>query len=95
MSHSKPPHLPAAGAGSSIGAALDKNEKAAEEVKQAADDLAVVHAVLDTKLTRGASDADVAKAVAETDKVEKHLTRSAKALDEVNETLRGKAGPAG
>ena len=67
--------------------ALDKNKEATEDVKRAADDLAVVHAVLDTKLADGAPDGDVAKAVAETDKVEKRLTKSAKKLDQVNETL--------
>ena len=67
--------------------ALDKSKQATEDVKKAADDLAVVHAVLDTKLAKGASDGDVARAVKETDKVEKRLTRSAEKLDEVNETL--------
>jgi hypothetical protein len=77
----------AQGASSPIAEALDKNKQAAEEVKKAADDLAVVHAVLDTKLAKGTSDGDVARAVARTDKVEKRLTESAEKLDEVNETL--------
>ncbi len=67
--------------------ALDKSKVATEEVKNAADDLAVVHAVLDTKLSDGASDEDVQRAVAETAQVEKRLTKSAEKLDEVNETL--------
>ena len=32
--------------------ALDKNKEATAEVKRAADDLAVVHAVLDTKIAQ-------------------------------------------
>lgn len=75
------------GASSPLAEALDKSKQATEDVKKAADDLAVVHAVLDTKLTTGASDGDVARAVAETGKVEKRLTRSAEKLDQVNETL--------
>jgi len=74
-------------ASSPIAEALDKNKQATEDVKKAADDLAVVHAVLDTKIARGASDGDVARAVAETNRVEKRLTKSAEKLDEVNETL--------
>ena len=76
---------------SPLAEALDKNKQATDDVKRAADDLAVVHAVLDTKLAKGASDGDVARAVAETDKVEKRLTRSAEKLDEVNETLAREA----
>ena len=67
--------------------ALDKNKEATAEVKRAADELAVVHAVLDTKIAQGASDGDVKRAVAETDKVEKRLGASAEKLDKVNETL--------
>jgi hypothetical protein len=67
--------------------ALTKNKEASEEVARAADDLAVVHAVLDTKVTKGASDRDVERAVAETKKVEERLSESAEKLEEVNETL--------
>ncbi len=78
---------PVAAAASPIADALDQNKQATEEVKKAADDLAVVHAVLDTKLTKGASDNDVERAVAETNQVEKRLTKSAEKLDKVNEKL--------
>jgi hypothetical protein len=81
------------GAPSPIADALDKNKQATEDVKKAADDLAVVHAVLDTKLAKGASDGEVARAVAETDKVEKRLTQSAEKLDQVNETLEREIRP--
>ena len=67
--------------------ALDKNKEATAEVKRAADDLAVVHAVLDTKVAQGASDGDVRRAVEETDKVEKRLGDSADKLDQVNDVL--------
>lgn len=72
---------------SPLNEALDKNKEATAEVKRAADDLAVVHAVLDTKIAQGASDGDVKRAVEETNKVEKRLGDSAEKLDQVNETL--------
>jgi hypothetical protein len=71
--------------------ALTKNKEASEEVARAADDLAVVHAVLDTKIEKGASDRDVERAVAETKKVEERLSESAEKLEEVNETLAREA----
>lgn len=72
---------------SPLNEALDKNKAATAEVKRAADDLAVVHAVLDTKIAQGASDSDVKRAVEETNNVEKRLSDSAEKLDQVNETL--------
>ena len=72
--------------------ALEKNEEAAEEVRKAAEDLAVAHAVLDTKTSQGsAADGEMAHAVAETKKVEKRLDQSAEKLDHVNEALRREA----
>ncbi len=87
MSKSKEGEASGAAPVSPVAEALDKSKQATEDVKKAADDLAVVHAVLDTKLAKGAADGDVARAVAETDAVEKRLTRSAEKLDEVNDTL--------
>jgi hypothetical protein len=66
---------------------LDKNKHATAEVRKAADDLSVAHAVLETKLAKGASDADVARAVAQTGRVEKRLTETTDTLQQVNETL--------
>ena len=71
-----------------LGEALRKNEQVAEEVKEAADDLAVVHAVLDTKLPADAKAGDVATAVTKAEQIEKRLTESGKMLDKVNEALR-------
>ena len=47
----------------------------------------VVHAVLDTKISQGASDGDVKSAAEETHKVKKRLGDSAEKLDQVDETL--------
>ena len=67
--------------------ALTKNKEATAEVKQAAEVLAVVHAVLDTKIAQGASDDEMHRAVDETNEVEKRLDKSAEKLEQVNETL--------
>lgn len=72
---------------SSVGEAIAQNQEVAEEIKRAADDLAVVHAVLDTKIADAPADADVQRAVAETLEVEKRLAKSADKLEQVNETL--------
>jgi hypothetical protein len=47
-----------------------------------------VHAVLDTKIARGAPEGEVKQAVAETKKVEKQLDQSAEKLEDVNDTLK-------
>ena len=80
--------------GSPLADALERNKEATDEVKRASDDLAVVHAVLDTKMAKGANDADVKRAVAETNEVEKRLADSAEKLDQVNKTLEREVGRA-
>lgn len=67
--------------------ALDKNRAATEEVKRATEDLAVIHAVLDSRVVPPAGDHEVEKAVAETKEVERRLADATDALQEVNTTL--------
>lgn len=67
--------------------ALTSNKEVAEEVERAADDLSVVHAVLDSKIVAGATEDDVNRAIAETKRVEERLSESAEKLEQVNETL--------
>ncbi|MBO9649505.1 MAG: hypothetical protein J7605_13425 [Variovorax sp.] len=67
--------------------ALKKNKQAADKVKEAADELGVVHAVLHTKVPEDARQEDVGEAIARTKELEKRLDKSAEILDEVNETL--------
>ena len=74
--------------GSPLADALEKNQQATKEVQRAADDLAVVHAVLDTKAAKGTVDDEAKRAVAETARVEKRLTKSVEKLEQVNETLQ-------
>ncbi len=80
----------AMGSGLPIAEALERNKEATEEVKKAAEDLAVVHAVLETKVAgdgRHVDDGDVTRAVAEAHRVEKELAQSAEKLESVNTTL--------
>jgi chaperonin cofactor prefoldin len=67
--------------------ALKENKEATQAVEKAADDLAVVHAVLDTKLPKATVSSDVDRAVERTSALEKQLTASSKKLKKVNESL--------
>jgi len=88
MSRSTPKGAKDRTGGSPLADALEKNQEATEEVQRAADDLAVAHAVLDTKAAKGAVDDEAKRAVAETARVEKRLTKSAEKLEQVNEALQ-------
>jgi hypothetical protein len=70
-----------------IESALSKSSQAKETVRTAADELAVVHAVLDKNVPKESVPADVRQAVRRTDELEKKLSKSAELLDEVTETL--------
>ena len=76
------------GGDSPLTEALEKNRQATEEVQRAAEDLAVAHAVLDTKTAKGEIDDEAKRAVAETARVEKRLEQSVDKLDQVNQTLQ-------
>jgi|CXWL01.2.fsa_nt_gi hypothetical protein len=70
--------------------AVQTTKQVAQKVKAAADDLVVVHAVLDKELAEEARSGDVDQAVAQTAKIEKRLSKSAKALDKANRKLEEK-----
>lgn len=67
---------------------LRQNTEAAEQIKAAANELEVVHAVLTTKVPDNATDGDVQAAVVRTGEIEQQLSETAQALDESNERLR-------
>ena len=67
--------------------ALKENKEATQAVERAADDLAVVHAVLDSELPKEAISSDVDQAVAQTNELEKQLSASSKKLKTVNDSL--------
>jgi len=67
--------------------ALRENKEATQAVEKAADDLAVVHAVLDSELPKEMLSSDVDRAVEQTSELEKQLSASSKKLKKVNESL--------
>jgi|EndMetStandDraft_2_1072991.scaffolds.fasta_scaffold608116_2 transcription elongation GreA/GreB family factor len=75
-----------------LDAAIEKAKEVAADIKQAADDLAVANTVLETKLAEDVKVGEVAQALDHTDSVEKTLTKSAEALDEVNAALENASG---
>ena len=79
--------LPEAVPAAVIAEALDKNKEATEKVKKVADDLLVVHAVLQEELAQDTVPEVVDQAVEQASTLEKRLTKSAKLLDEVNASL--------
>jgi len=67
--------------------ALDKSKDVRKAVEEAADDLAVVHVVLDKEIADDARSAEVDRAIEKTDEIEKRLAKSAEVLEKVTETL--------
>jgi transcription elongation GreA/GreB family factor len=75
-----------------LDAAIEKAKEVAADIKQAADDLAVANTVLETKLAEEVKVGEVAQALDHTESVEKTLTKSAEALEEVNTALENASG---
>jgi len=71
---------------------LSQNLEAAEQIKAAANELEVVHAVLSTQIPNAAATAtvedDLQAAVARTGEIEEQLSETAQALDQSNALLR-------
>lgn len=67
---------------------LHQNIEAAEQIKSAASELEVVHAVLSTKVPAQGADGDIQAAVARTSEIEQQLSDTAEALDKSNAMLR-------
>lgn len=70
-----------------IAEALDKHKQVAEEIKEVAEELGVVHAVLETQIPGDVHHTDVGEAVARTDALEKRLNESVKVLEDATEAL--------
>jgi hypothetical protein len=69
--------------------ALDKSKDVKQAVETAADELAIVHAVLDKEIAEEDRTHEVDRAIAQTDRIEKRLSRSVEALEKVADTLAG------
>lgn len=67
--------------------ALEKSQEVQGKVKRAADELAVVHAVLDKEIPEEERTGEVDQAVKHTGRLEKKLQKTADLLDEVTKTL--------
>jgi hypothetical protein len=86
---SKPKQTPLSSPKKAAGLAktLKENKEATQAVEKAADDLAVVHAVLDSELPKKTVSSDVDRAVERTGQLEKQLSASSEKLKKVNESL--------
>lgn len=67
--------------------ALKENRQATKAIQQAADDLSVVHAVLDSEVPKKTLAPDVDEAIDRTEQLEKKLSESGKSLESVNKRL--------
>lgn len=70
-----------------IADALDTQKQVAEEIKEVAEELGVVHAVLETQIPGDVNHQDVGEALARTDALEKRLNESAQALENATHAL--------
>lgn len=71
-----------------IAEVLNQNQEAAEQIKAAASELDVVHAVLSTQIPPEALEGDLQAAVERTDELEQQLNETAEALEKSNDLLR-------
>lgn len=74
--------------------ALTKSKEVSEEIKEAAEELGVVHAVLDTQLPENPTHEDVEEAVTRAQELEKRLNASAEKLETATEMLEKQAAKA-
>lgn len=70
-----------------IADALDAQKQATDDIKEVAEELGVVHAVLDNRIPEEVSHEDVGHAIARTDELEKRLNESVKVLEDATDTL--------
>lgn len=78
-----------------IAEVLQQNVEVAEQIKVAANELEVVHAVLSTQLPAASAAGDLEAAVERTGEIERQLTETAEALDKSNQALREMVEPGG
>lgn len=70
-----------------IADALVAQKQATDDIKEVAEELGVVHAVLDNRIPEDVSHEDVGHAIARTDALEKRLNESVKVLEDVTGAL--------
>jgi hypothetical protein len=74
---------------SRLSKAIEKTSAVKKELELAEDELAIAHAVLETKLIKTAHDAEVGAAIKTTAVAKERVGNSAKELDEVKDVLEG------
>ncbi|PZQ63937.1 MAG: hypothetical protein DI563_27230 [Variovorax paradoxus] len=84
----------AADAQASLEQTIDKAKEVAAEIRQAADNLAVVNTVLEEKLPDHVQVGEVAQALDQSVEVEKQLSESVDRLQQVHDELGQSAGGA-
>jgi hypothetical protein len=67
--------------------ALEENKHAAETVQEVAEDLSVVHTVLDSEVPKETLNPDVGQAIEQTDQLKDKLKSAEEKLKTVNQTL--------
>ena len=67
--------------------ALDESRQVKKTVEEAADELAVVHVVLDKGVSEDARSDDLDRAIEQTDQIENKLSKSVDLLERVAEAL--------
>ena len=71
--------------------ALDKSKQAAETAQQAAESLAIVHAVLDTEMSAEVRNEEVGRAIDQADQMQEQLSGSVELLQDVVKTFEAEA----
>jgi hypothetical protein len=74
---------------------IEKNKQVAETVQEAAEDLSVVHAVLDSEVPKETLHPDVGQAIEQTDQLKDKLKAAEEKLRTVNEALEQQVAPKG
>jgi hypothetical protein len=74
---------------------LKKNKRATATVQEVADDLSVVHAVLDSQVHQETLHPDVGQAIEQTDQLKEKLKAAEQKLRSVNEALEQQAASKG
>ena len=74
---------------------LEENKQAAETVQEVAEDLSVVHAVLDSGVPKETLHPDVDHAIEQTDQLKGKLKSAEEKLKTVNEALEQQLAPKG
>ncbi|WPH17617.1 hypothetical protein [Variovorax paradoxus] len=75
--------------------ALEDNKQATETIQEVAEDLSVVHTVLDSEVPKGTLHPDVGQAIEQTDQLKDKLRSAEEKLKTVNEALEQKVAPNG